>query len=78
MDQQKVKDHLKITGIIAAIVFIGFSYIVGSFNHSVATEDDRGMALIIFALAAIIVNMMYYESYTEKKKEIKNKENENW
>lgn len=75
MNKNKVKDHLKITGIIALIVFIGFSYIVGSLNHSVASEDDRGMAIIIFALAAIIVNMMYYESYTKNKEEITDKDN---
>ena len=74
MDQKKVKDHLKITGIIALVVFIGFSYLVGSLNHSVASEDDRGMALIIFSLAAIVVNLMYYESY-EKKDKITDKVN---
>lgn len=73
MDQKKIKDHLKITGITALIVLIGFSYLVGSFNHSVASEDDRGMALIIFSLAAIVVNLMYYESY-EKKNKITDKE----
>jgi uncharacterized membrane protein YuzA (DUF378 family) len=33
------------------------------------------MALIIFGLAAIIVNLMYYESYEKKDKEITDKEN---
>lgn len=67
MDTQKVKDHLKITGIVAAIVFFGFSYIVGSLDHSTTTPDDRGMAVIIFVLASICLNYMYYESYTKTK-----------
>ena len=66
MDPKKVKDHLKITGIIAAIVFIGFSYIIGSLNHGAAASDDRAFAVIVFSIFAIIGNYMYYESYTEK------------
>jgi archaellum biogenesis protein FlaJ (TadC family) len=67
MDKNKIKDHLTITGIIAAVVFVGFSYLIGSFNHFSATGSDRGMALIIFSVSAILINGVYYESYTEKK-----------
>ena len=74
MDKEKVKNHLKITGIIAAIVFIGFSYIIGTIDHGKANSDDRAMALIIFSLFAIVVNYMYYESYT-KTDELNDKEN---
>jgi preprotein translocase subunit SecG len=68
MDQEKIKNHLKITGIIAAIVFIGSSYIFGTLDHGKANESDRAMAVIIFSVAAILLNMMYYESYTKNNK----------
>lgn len=68
MDIPKLKNHLKLTGILAVIAFIISSYVFGTFNHSEVAEDDRSLAMIIFILFAIIINLFYYDSYTKGKK----------
>ena len=68
MDIEKIKNHLKLTGILAIISFIISSYVFGTFNHSEVSGDDRSFAMIIFMLFAIIINIFYYDSYTKGKK----------
>jgi amino acid transporter len=68
MDPLKIKNHLKITGILAAITYIISSYIFGSLNPLACSSDDRSLVVIIFILFSIIVNLFYYDSYTTGKK----------
>lgn len=68
MDITKLKNHLKLTGVLLAIAYIISSYVFGTFNHSEVAEDDRSLVMIIFILFAIIINLFYYDSYTKGKK----------
>lgn len=68
MDTKKVKNHLSITGILAAITYILSSYVSGSFDPGAMSSDDRGLTLIVFLVFTIIINLFYYDSYTQGKK----------
>lgn len=68
MDSKKIKNHLSITGILAVITYILSSYVSGSFDPGVMSSDDRGLTLIVFLVFTIIINLFYYDSYTQGKK----------
>ncbi len=68
MDQLKIKNHLKITGILAAITYIISSYIFGTLDPLAGSSDDRTLIVIIFILFSAIINLFYYDSYTTGKK----------
>jgi hypothetical protein len=68
MENEKIKNHVKISVAVLAIGYFLASYIFGSFNHNSATSDDRVFTVILIVLAALVSNFIYYENYTEKNK----------
>lgn len=76
MENDKIKNHIKISVAVLAIGYFLASYIFGSFNHNVANSDDRVFTVILIVLAALVSNFIYYENYTEKPKDEESGEEE--
>jgi hypothetical protein len=68
MENDKIKNHIRISTAVLVIGYILTSYIFGSFFHDGSNSEDRMFAVIVIVLAAIVSNFIYYENYTGKNK----------
>jgi len=66
IQNDKIKNHIKITAAVLAITWLLSSYIFGSLFHIDTSQDDRTFVVILMVMAGVIANFIYYENYTEK------------
>ena len=68
MENDKIKNHIRISAVVLIIGYLLSSYIFGSLFHSGTSSEDRTFTVIVIVLFALIANFVYYENYTEKEK----------